>query len=219
MNIQLELEKYRARYNNLFPLNDSKDNFLKIFKFFKGKDIPKKCLFKCSSNHTNIVYLSLLMLREGYPKMEKFNTFDFIDIYLQRSESYMALSHINSPVLAITNGFGELPNAQLINMTRFVIERNNDSDIWFYQRGVDYPMEKMLKEEGFYTLDLDYIFPKPSIMPDSSYKYKNKGNNTYKHDFYSKDNLDNYKKTKYTNNNNTNKTHTETGNIYTDDLF
>ena len=218
--LELELKKYKSRYNSLFPLKDTKENFIKVFNLFKGKEIPNKCLFKCSTNHANIVFLSLLMLRGNKPRFEKFNTFDFIDIYLQRSESYMALSHITSPILAITNGFGEMPNAQLINMTRYVLERDTVTDVWFYQRGDDYPMEKMLREEGFYVMNLDSLFPAPRIVPDNSYKYKNKGNSTYKHDFYSKDNLDNYKKTKYTNNNNTNRTHADTStNTYLDDLI
>ena len=111
------------------------------------------------------------------------------------------------------------PN-KMKDLRRYVLERDTVTDVWFYQRGDDYPMEKMLREEGFYVMNLDSLFPAPRVVPDNSYKYKNKGNSTYKHDFYSKDNLDNYKKTKYTNNNNTNRTHTDTStNTYLDDLI
>ena len=216
--LQSELKKYKARYNNLFPLNDTKENFIKIFNLFKGKEIPKKCLFICSSNHINITFLSLLMLKKSFVKFEKFNSYDFVDIYLQRHEGYMALSHINLDVIGITNGLGEMPNAQLINMTRYVVNRDSIKNVWFYQVGRDFQMESMLKQEGFYTMNLDTLFPIPKIVPDSSYKYKGKNNSTYKHDFYSKENLDTYKKTKYTNTN-VNHTNNENKNIYTEDLF
>ena len=33
--LQSELKKYKARYNNLFPLNDTKENFIKIYILLK----------------------------------------------------------------------------------------------------------------------------------------------------------------------------------------
>lgn len=203
--MSLELSKIRARYN-IFPLEDSKENLLKIFNFLKNKDIPDKCLFKCSSDHANITFLALLMLQDKYIKMEKFNSYDFVDIYLQRHEGYLALSHIKLDAIGITNGYGEMPNAQLINMTRYIINRRDIKKFWFYQRGYDYKMESMLKEEGFYTLNLDALFGKSSKVPNSDYKYAGKNNSNYKHDFYSKDNLKPQKKGKFTG---TNTTHEE----------
>ena len=205
--LELELKKYKSRYNSLFPLKDTKENFIKVFNLFKGKEIPNKCLFICSSNHINITFLSLLMLRGDKPKFEKFNTYDFIDIYLQRREDYTSLAQIHPEVIGITNGLAELPNNQLINYTRYVLNRDSIKDIWFYQIGRDYPMESMLKQEGFYIMYLDSLFGKPKIIPDNSYKYKGKYSIT-------KENTDTYNKY------GSNKESTYTNkNVYTDDLF
>lgn len=155
------LKKYRARYD-LFPINDTKDNQIKLIQNIKPN---RRVLYLSKDNHLNSTILSALMNLDGFPSMIKLNTYDLVEIYLGHSDKYESLSYIDSDILCLYHGYGELPNSQLNNLIKFMLNKPFKY-IWFYLKGSDSEIEYLVKNEGFEVVNIDNIL-KPNVKSNS----------------------------------------------------
>lgn len=167
------MKRYKARYPMVFPILDTKENTIKLVKYFEENKIdlnrPNRILFKSKKDHASAVCLAILLSLKKFPSLVYMNSYDLVDIYLQKHEVYESLSSVKSDIFFMTRGYGELPNVQQMNMINYMINQYRAKTVFFYLKGRDTELECMAKDNNFKEIDIDSILGCKDTMTTSTY--------------------------------------------------
>lgn len=148
------LNKYKARYD-IFPINDSKNNQIKLINYFRENKLSNRVILNSSGNHVNSSLFAILSTFPKFPIMIKLNSYELVEIFLGNHPNYESLMDVNSDILCIYHGFGELPNNQLNNLIIHMCSKNFKYII-FYLKGKDNVVSS-LNNLGFKEINLDSV--------------------------------------------------------------
>ena len=116
--VNTSLKSLKARYPDLFPLDCSKDDFIKYLEFFKT--VNDRSLIVNSKNLNYKPYMVAYLLKyltytDKYPSIMVLNAHEISEIYITGSQdgSLLRLSDINADILFLTAGYSEPSNKSL----------------------------------------------------------------------------------------------------------
>lgn len=138
----LNLKSLKARYPELFPLNSSKEDFIKYLTYYKN--IEDKRLIVTSNNiqynpHMIAYLFKYLSKVDKYPTVTLLNAHEVSEIYITGSQdgTMLRLSDIQSDILFLTAGYNEPSNKSLKDCIGYLMNSYilKDKVLFIYLKG------------------------------------------------------------------------------------
>ena len=156
-------EQLKARYKNLFPLNETKENIDKLLKL--KIDDPNKVLIISDKLNTKPIFFVLLI--KYITKYDKLPSIDYLtctnlnEIYFQAGTGDFVYKDLNSfkcDILALTYTKSDLTSKKSIELMNYLMDNyttNKHKSVWAFVRKGCVEIEYTAKELNFTIIDLD----------------------------------------------------------------
>ena len=136
------LKSIQARYKELFPINSTKEDFIKALEYFKQVD-DKRFIVTCSEVNYKpymIAYLlKYLSTHDRYPEILVLNAHEISEIYITGNQdgNLLRLSDIKADILFLTSGYSEPNNKSLKDCLGFIMNSYvlQDKHMFIYLKG------------------------------------------------------------------------------------
>lgn len=171
------LKSIQARYKELFPINSTKEDFIKALEYFKQVD-DKRFIVTCSEVNYKpymIAYLlKYLSTHDRYPEILLLNAHEVSEIYITGNQegNLLRLSDIKADILFLTSGYSEPNNKSLKDCLGFIMNSYvlQDKHLFIYLKGssvLNKDIESLAKSLEFPKYNLNLNSPNKKVSKPS----------------------------------------------------